>query len=73
MINKRKDEYGGSALNRARIIFEIIEEIKIVAKNTLISLRLPISDNPPMYKFFDNGLTAEEGLLIGKELSFKLI
>lgn len=72
MINKRKDEYGGSALNRARIIFEIIEEIKIVAKNTLISLRLPIADNPPMYKFFDNGLTAEEGLLIGKELSFKV-
>lgn len=72
MINKRKDEYGGSALNRARIIFEIIEEIKIVAKNTLISLRLPIADNPPMYKFFDNGLTAEEGLFIGKELSFKV-
>ncbi|MGQ9845223.1 MAG: NADH:flavin oxidoreductase [Caldisericia bacterium] len=72
MINKRKDEYGGSALNRARIILEIIEEIKIVAKNSLISLRFPIADNPPMYKFFDNGLTIEEGLLIGKELSFKV-
>lgn len=72
MINKRKDEYGGPPLNRARILFEIIEEIKLKAKDILISVRLPLSDNPPQYKFFDDGLTLEDGLLIGKEVSFKV-
>ncbi|MBC7195254.1 MAG: NADH:flavin oxidoreductase [Caldisericia bacterium] len=72
MINKRKDEYGGEPLNRARILFEIIEEIKLKAKNLLISVRLPLSDNPPQMKFFENGLTIEDGLLIGKEISYKV-
>lgn len=72
MINKRKDEYGGDAFNRARILFEIIEEIKSNVKNILISVRLPLADNPPSYKFFDNGLTIEDGLKIGKEISFKV-
>jgi len=69
MINKRKDEYGGEPLNRARILFEIIEEIKYKAKDILISVRFPLADNPPQYKFFDDGLTLEEGLLIGREVS----
>lgn len=72
MINKRKDEYGGNALNRARVLIEIIEEIKYKTKDILISVRLPISDNPPYYKFFDNCLTIEEGLIIGKEVSLKV-
>lgn len=72
MINKRKDEYGGSLLNRARILFEIIEEVKLKAKNLPISVRLPLSDNPPQYKFFENGLTLEDGLFIAKEVSNKV-
>ncbi|MGB9842941.1 MAG: NADH:flavin oxidoreductase [Caldisericia bacterium] len=72
MINKRKDEYGGDVLNRARILFEIIEEIKSNVKSILISVRFPLADNPPSYKFFDNGLTIEDGLKIGKEISFKV-
>ncbi len=72
MINKRKDEYGGEPLNRARILFEIIEEVKLKAKNILISVRLPLSDNPPQIKFFEDGLTIEDGLIIGKEVSYKV-
>ncbi|MDI6861362.1 MAG: NADH:flavin oxidoreductase [Caldisericia bacterium] len=72
MINKRKDEYGGTFLNRARILFEIIEEVKLKTQGSLISVRLPLSDNPPQYKFFDDGLSLEEGLLIGKEVSYKV-
>jgi len=72
LTNKRKDEYGGTVLNRARILLEIIEEIKTKAKNILISVRLPIADNPPQYKFFENGLKVEDGLIIGKEVSFKV-
>ena len=72
LTNKRKDEYGGTVLNRARILLEIIEEIKTKAKNILISVRLPIADNPPQYKFFENGLKVEDGLTIGKEVSFKV-
>ncbi|MCX8095154.1 MAG: NADH:flavin oxidoreductase [Caldisericia bacterium] len=72
MINKRKDEYGGTPLNRARILFEIIDEVKSKIKDKLISVRLPLSDNPPQFKFFENGLTLEDGLLIGKEVSLKV-
>lgn len=72
LTNKRKDEYGGTVLNIARILLEIIEEIKTKAKNILISVRLPIADNPPQYKFFENGLKVEDGLIIGKEVSFKV-
>lgn len=72
LTNKRKDEYGGTVLNRARILLEIIDEIKTKAKNILISVRFPIADNPPQYKFFENGLNVEDGLIIGKEVSFKV-
>jgi len=72
MINKRKDEYGGSPLNRARILFEIIEEMKANLRDILISVRLPIADNPPQYKFYDDGLSVDDGLLIGKEVSYKV-
>lgn len=43
--NQRDDEYGGSDMNRARILFEIIREIQLRTKNELeIFVRLGIDD-----------------------------
>lgn len=70
MINKRRDEYGGDWKNRARILFEILEEVKGKTKQIALSVRFPLSDNPPQYRFFEDGLSLEDGLKIGKEISF---
>jgi N-ethylmaleimide reductase len=46
--NQRTDDYGGSIENRARILFEIIEEIKTVIPENRIGLRL----NPSLHGIF---------------------
>ncbi|WP_375578736.1 alkene reductase [Marivirga tractuosa] len=52
--NIREDEYGGSIENRARILFEIIDEIKTVMPENRIGLRL----NPSLHGIF--GMTLNE-------------
>lgn len=52
--NHREDEYGGSIENRARILFEVIEEIKEVIPENRIGLRL----NPSLHGIF--GMTLDE-------------
>ena len=61
--NRRSDEYGGSIENRARIIVEIVTEIKKVVR----------TDYPVLIKinsedFMENGLTSEESILVTKML-----
>lgn len=45
--NHRKDEYGGSTVNRARIILEIIHGIRETAGNIPISIKASAGDLPP--------------------------
>ncbi len=52
--NVRTDEYGGSIENRARILFEIIDEIKQVMPENRIGVRL----NPSLHGVF--GMTMDE-------------
>ena len=52
--NVRTDEYGGSIENRARILFEVIDEIKKVMPENRIGLRL----NPSFHGVF--GITVDE-------------
>ncbi|MBU2491791.1 MAG: alkene reductase [Bacteroidetes bacterium] len=52
--NTRSDEYGGSIINRARILFEVIDEIKTVIPEQKIGLRL----NPSAHGF--SGITIDE-------------
>lgn len=65
--NIRRDEYGGTALNRARIIFEILESIK---KHTA-------SEFPTLIKMHcddqwgEKGLSENDSLLIAKELELR--
>lgn len=64
--NRRKDEYGGSIENRARIIFEIYEEVRNqVGKDYPVLIKINCSD------FSDEGLTFEESKYVVKELSKK--
>lgn len=52
--NHRTDEYGGSIENRARILFEIIEAVKVFFPENRIGLRL----NPSLHGIF--GMEADE-------------
>ena len=62
ITNKRTDEYGGSVLNNARLLLEIISEIKTRHPQLLISVRMPGQD------FLSAGLTSEDSILIAKLL-----
>ncbi|MCB9480428.1 MAG: alkene reductase [Desulfobacteraceae bacterium] len=55
--NKRTDEYGGSIENRARILFEVIEEIKKHIPENRIGVRL----NPSLHGIF--GMTLDENTI----------
>jgi N-ethylmaleimide reductase len=52
--NIRTDEYGGSIENRARILFEVIDEVKSYAPENRIGVRL----NPSLHGTF--GMTMDE-------------
>lgn len=52
--NVRQDEYGGSIENRAKILFEILDEIKEVMPENKIGVRL----NPSLHGVF--GMTMDE-------------
>ncbi|KAI0400009.1 NADH:flavin oxidoreductase/NADH oxidase [Xylaria palmicola] len=54
--NKRTDEYGGSLLNRARIIFEIVEEIRkrVADESFIIGIKLN------SVEFQNGGFTPED-------------
>ncbi len=52
--NTREDEYGGSIENRARFLFEVLEEVKKVIPERKIGLRL----NPSLNGIF--GMTMDE-------------
>jgi N-ethylmaleimide reductase len=55
--NKRTDEYGGSIENRAKILFEVIEEIKKHIPENRIGVRL----NPSLHGIF--GMTLDENTI----------
>ena len=53
--NKRKDQYGGSTENRARIVREIIKRTReVVGEDFILGLRMSVDE------FVDGGLTIEE-------------
>jgi 2,4-dienoyl-CoA reductase-like NADH-dependent reductase (Old Yellow Enzyme family) len=62
--NQRKDGYGGSIENRARIIFEILEAVrKEVGPNYPVFIKMHATDD-----WGDKGLLPEESLYVAKEL-----
>lgn len=62
-FNQRNDEYGGSILNRSRIIFEIYKNIrKAVGDDFLVIAKINSED------FIQGGLTMEDSLITCKVL-----
>lgn len=62
--NTRTDEYGSSIDNRARIIFEIYQEIrKSVGNDFPIFIKINSED------FMEDGLTSEESIYVSKKLA----
>lgn len=62
--NRRKDEYGGSIENRARIFFEVYEEVRSrVGDEFLVLLRINSSD------YVEGGATFEDCLYVCSELA----
>ena len=57
-VNKRNDEYGGSPENRARLLVEIIAEIKREVSDLPIIIRLDANE----YRI-ENGITPEDFIL----------
>lgn len=62
-FNKRSDEYGGSLENRARLLFEVYEEIRSQVGDTY-PVWIKINQND----LVENGFTSEECLWVCKEL-----
>ncbi|OAX37737.1 FMN-linked oxidoreductase [Rhizopogon vinicolor AM-OR11-026] len=62
--NMRKDEYGGSLINRTRILLEIIEAIKQAVQNPcfIISVKLNSQD------FTQEGINVEESIMVAELL-----
>ena len=61
-VNHRKDSYGGSTENRARILLEIMDGIREAAPQLYITIKINCND------FTRGGLTEEECLAIYKML-----
>lgn len=62
-FNQRTDEYGGSLDNRARILFEIVREVrKVVGDVFPVMIKLNSQD------FMEDGLTSEESIKVSKML-----
>jgi NADPH2 dehydrogenase len=53
VTNQRSDEYGGSLRNRARLLLEIIVQIRSAFPNILLAVRLPGQD------LMENGLSVQ--------------
>lgn len=62
-FNKRQDQYGGSIKNRARLVGEIIEKIKLEVKEDFLVLVKVNSED-----FIEDGLTSSDSIEISKLL-----
>jgi 2,4-dienoyl-CoA reductase-like NADH-dependent reductase (Old Yellow Enzyme family) len=64
LFNQRQDDYGGSPKNRARIIIEIVAEIKKrIDQDYPVFIKMNVSD------FCDGGMTLDDAIVIAKILS----
>ncbi len=62
LTNQRNDLFGGSLYNRARILFEIISEIRNQYPKIILSVRIPGQDH------IEGGLTNCDSILLSKKL-----
>ncbi|EIW77753.1 NADH oxidase [Coniophora puteana RWD-64-598 SS2] len=62
--NRRTDEYGGSLLNRSRLLFDVLQAIKSTVKDSgfMISVKLNADD------FVPGGFSADEAVQVARAL-----
>lgn len=62
--NRRTDAYGGSLMNRARFLFEVVEAVRPVwGDDRPLFVRLSVSDHVP------EGLSEDDGVAVSRELA----
>jgi len=62
--NRRKDQYGGSIENRARIVFEVLEAVRNeVGSDYPVFIKMHCTDD-----WGENGLSIDESLIVAKGL-----
>ena len=62
ITNQRQDEFGGSIVNRAKLLFKIVTAIKNHIPDLLVAVRLPAQDH------FIGGLSTNEMVWVVKQL-----
>lgn len=62
ITNKRNDKYGGSVLKNSNLLLEIVQKIRALHPELLISVRMPGQD------FIEGGLTPSECIFIAQML-----
>jgi NADPH2 dehydrogenase len=62
ITNKRSDNYGGSIQKNARLLLEIVQEIRSTHPDLLLSVRMPGQD------FIEGGLRIEDSIFLAKQL-----
>lgn len=68
LTNRRKDLYGGTTANRARLLFECFEAVRAELNHDVpVAVRLALSDTLPGEE--RNGLALEESVWIARELA----
>ncbi|MCX7828485.1 MAG: NADH:flavin oxidoreductase [Thermanaerothrix sp.] len=65
--NQRKDRYGGSLMNRARLLFQVVDALAGAFEDAIISVRLGVADFFPGSA--GEGLAPEEGARVARELA----
>ncbi len=62
LTNQRNDEYGGSLVNRSRMLLEIFHKIRAVLPHKILGVRIPGKDH------FNGGLTQADMLSVSQRL-----
>ena len=60
LSNRREDEYGGSLENRARLLLRVVEEVRAVAGETPLFVRISATDHA------EGGFSPEEAAVVGE-------
>lgn len=62
-FNRRTDEYGGSVENRARLLLEVLREVR-----TAVGSKFPVMVKLNSCDYLDGGFTLEDSLQVGRML-----
>jgi len=70
LTNRRHDQYGGTLINRMRLLMEVIEEVRgRVGTDYPLLVRLGLSDTPSGMEMHSGGLTLDEGIETAKAVA----